>query len=421
MPIVYVHGVANRLGLDGQLPGWDEVNSFLRFYIAPEISPDPENTSITYAYWGEFGADFRWGGISRPRSKLFGQGVEGPPSVESQLGELEALDELPVLPVSVVKSGGLTSGKTSAVPDGSSQRLRDLTTEQLSDLLCVAIEKAGSDLDRNRARIVADGVANDETVQAKLVAAEDSTEEFAILRSELESRTGSSGPLAAQGAGQVWTKVVDRAGELVTRVNSGPAFALSRLAMETRGPINAAVTTFIGDVFVYMAQRDHVPGTIRGAVLKALHDAKSATPNPDEPFIVISHSMGGQIVFDLATSFLEDAGIRIDFWLAAASQVGLFEELKLLITSDPEKRGPNGRADFPPNVGYWWNVWDANDILSYSTHSIFDLQVDDEEWNSGAALVDAHGAYLKRPSFYRKLAKKIGEIKKQNFNRPRVQ
>jgi hypothetical protein len=62
---------------------------------------------------------------------------------------------------------------------------------------------------------------------------------------------------------------------------------------------------------------------------------------------------------------------------------------------------------FPHNfLGGWWNVWDHNDVLSYSVAGIVD-QVDDESIDSGRSLLGAHGAYLERPSFYRRLAGKI--------------
>jgi hypothetical protein len=417
VPIVYVHGVANRLDDDDLLPGWDEISTYLRRYVAPEISEKPETVAIEYAYWGEYGAKFRWDGISRPRTKLLAQGAGGTPSVQEQLSDLADMDQLPARPERSVQQGGLTSGQSRPGLAGGKVRLRDLTPDQLSDFLSDIIDKIQGAVGAQQGKMLADQLAHDEQIQVRLAGAADLPAELEILRNELAARTSTAGALVSQGPSSGWGAVLDRVSEVIVRVDSAPSFALSRLAMEVRGPLNQAVTTFFGDVFEYMAQRKDSPGTIRNAVLEVFRSAKAASADQGEPFIVLSHSMGGQVVIDLAAHFIEP-DLRIDFWAAAASQVGLFEELKLLLASDPAVRGPNGRAAFPPNVGWWWNVWDSNDILSFTAHSIFGLQVDDEEWNSGASLAAAHGAYLRRPSFYRRLAAKIRVAKEQHFNRP---
>jgi hypothetical protein len=417
MPIVYVHGVANRQDERGNVPGWDEIAVLLRRYIAPVISATPEAVRIELAYWGKYGAEFRWNGNSRPRTKLRGAGTEAGVDTAQQLAEIGGLDQLPEAPAAANSGSRLTSGRRVLGSTGGRIRLRDLTPEQLSDVLCSAIEKM-SDRPDGSAKILADEVAADPEVQRRLAAALDYVEELRILREELRERASQTETLSVQGASSWWDGVVDRASEVVTRVDSAPGYALSRVAVEFRGPINHAVTTFFGDVFHYMRQRDDRPGTIRGAVLAALIKVKQETKDPQEPFVVVSHSMGGQIVFDLASHFLAADAIRIDFWAAAASQIGLFEELKLLLASDDTIRGPNGRAAYPPNIGWWWNLWDTNDILSYTAGPIFELPVDDEEWDSGASLAAAHGAYLRRPSFYRRFAEKIKLAKEQNFNRP---
>ena len=181
-------------------------------------------------------------------------------------------------------------------------------------------------------------------------------------------------------------------------------------------PVNEAVTTFLGDVFEYVSQKAENPGTIREAVLDALKEAEEATSDQDEPLVVVSHSMGGQVVFDIATNFLGPE-LWIDFWAATASQVGLFEKMKLLLASDFLIHGPQ-RAPFPPNVGWWWNVWDSNDVLSFTARDIFSSQVDDEEWDSGASLAAAHGAYLRRPSFTGNLQRKSKQLVESRDSTP---
>jgi hypothetical protein len=203
---------------------------------------------------------------------------------------------------------------------------------------------------------------------------------------------------------------------------------LGRLATEVRRPLNDLVTLFLGDVFVYLTRRGGpaaggtVPGSIPQTLLTALKDAHEAAPH--EPLVVLTHSMGGQIVYDAITHFLPNlsgySDIRIDFWCATASQVGLFEEMKVFLASSPDHgRPPKPKVPFPDRrrLGAWWNVWDHNDFISFTAGAIFD-GVDDEPYATGYSLIEAHNGYLTRPSFYRRFANKLKEAKDKNWHRP---
>ena len=153
------------------------------------------------------------------------------------------------------------------------------------------------------------------------------------------------------------------------------------------------------------------PGEIPQRFLEKLQQAQDHKRARDgEPLVVLSHSMGGQIVYDAVRHFLPATpalqDLRIDFWCATASQVGFFEELKLFLNSTLNyKRGYP--VPFPAaHLGVWWNVWDQNDFLSYTVKDII-AQGDDESYNSGMSLLAAHGGYLQRPSFYRAFASKL--------------
>lgn len=181
-------------------------------------------------------------------------------------------------------------------------------------------------------------------------------------------------------------------------------------------PLNDSVTRFIGDVFVYLSRRG---GTISGSALseigtiprdflRVLVQAQNESPS-GENTIVLSHSMGGQIVYDAVTRFLPDypefaQSRAIDLWCACASQVGLFEEMKLFLKSDQSGTYPQ-RVSHPRtfrHVDKWLNVWDRNDILSYTAKGIFaDMNVDDREFLGGGTLLNGHGAYIQFASTYR--------------------
>lgn len=172
-------------------------------------------------------------------------------------------------------------------------------------------------------------------------------------------------------------------------------------------------------MFVYLLHRggeyvngeDTPPGKIQRDFLDVL--VRAQQENPGEQTVVLTHSMGGQIVYDAVTRFLPDypefAETRpIDLWCACASQVGLFEEMKLFIKSD-RLISYDSRVPHPSTfrrVRKWLNIWDRNDILSYTAAPIF-ADVDDREFLGGASVINAHGAYLVRPSFYRMLADEL--------------
>jgi hypothetical protein len=130
--------------------------------------------------------------------------------------------------------------------------------------------------------------------------------------------------------------------------------------------------------------------------------------------------MGGQIVYDSVTDFLPngpDKNLRVDYWCATASQVGLFEELKLFRASSSSYLAGTP-VPFPDRryLGGWWNVWDHNDFLSFTVKGIVS-GVDDESFDSGKGLTSAHSGYLVRPSFYRRLADKLARARNGGWGR----
>jgi hypothetical protein len=130
-----------------------------------------------------------------------------------------------------------------------------------------------------------------------------------------------------------------------------------------------------------------------------------------EPIVLLTHSMGGQIAYDIITAFLPAArsDVKVDFWCATASQVGFFEELNMFLASSKDYAKATGRRTplVGNHLGHWWNVWDHNDIISFTTKGIFADGIEDEAFWSGMSVTAAHGGYLERPSFYRRFAEKL--------------
>lgn len=440
MPIVFVHGVATREDQTNYPAHWSQIETFLRRYIAPAISADPDRVDIVDAYWGDIGVRFAWDGASRPHSPLLGQGAAPAPSAEEQALALAAMSEamrgLPAEPAAPRSAGILIAAGPAAPPasaGASKMRLKDFSPDQLSDLALAVIQTTLPDPGQQTlAAIAADAVAHDDGARNRMAACASRDEELSLFKSLIEERykalqqQGPAPALIAQGGWDWPDRFKDRLGEAVGRIGSIPGFVVSRVLAELRKPLNDKVTLFLGDVFTYLDARGdaQAPGDIPLRVLARLQAVKAGQRDRQEPLVVLSHSMGGQIVYDLVTCFIPQIpayhDLRIDFWCATASQVGLFEEMKRFLNSqDRYGKQHNNRVPFPDRryLGGWWNVWDHNDFISYSAKSIIS-DVDDENYNSGMSVLHAHSGYFARPSFYRDFADKLQSAGKQNWWRP---
>ena len=374
MPIVFVHGVAQR----NQKQFGEGVEVFLREYVAPRLNAaNPESVAVLNAYWGRLGAAYAWDGLAVPAPFARQMGA-----ADNDLQIAASIADVPTM----VKAGDAEAAIVADV------LLSTAPTAAIDPLYSLTPEVAARIIEKD------------------------------------ESQTDAAGEsLTAVSQGVILDQISDAIQEGVDRFKGSPGMLLSRVLTLARGPINASVTRFLGDIFVYLNGRtkgrsmteeqrgdtEGEPGAIPQAVLDVLWDAANTAPN--EPLIVLSHSMGGQLMYDIVTYFLPNLKksnpgkwdrVKVSFWGAAACQVGLFEEMKLFkISSDKYSAAQHNKVPGPAEdlVGYWWSVWDPNDFLSYRTQGIFE-RVDDFMFNGGASVLAAHGAYLVRPSFYKKLA-----------------
>jgi hypothetical protein len=425
MPIIYIHGVNTR-SRDGFL---NEIQVYLRRYIAPVISAQPATVSIEDVYWGDLGAKFAWYGASRPKSRLLGQGADAQAEVapieRALMAELlsKRTEQWPQSGAGQPSSGGLISGGAAPVPAGTRKiDLSALSSAALSDLVGGIIDSTVPIAkERVSYRMAADDAAHDPVVLEKLRREQDPEKQLEELLNATELRVRQRDPLLGQGAGEWLAKIGDRSRETIRRAQSFPAYTASIFAAEARKPINELVSFFLGDVLEYIKNRGEKlqPGPIPKLLVEKL---KAAQQNKErrqgEPLIVLSHSMGGQIVYDTISHFLPNdpslAQVRVDFWCASASQVGFFEEAKLFLASS-NRNLPGHPVPFPrTHLGVWWNVWDQNDFISFTTRDIFE-RVDDEEFDSGMSLINAHSGYLQRPSFFRRFAEKLEGAKNSGW------
>jgi len=196
-----------------------------------------------------------------------------------------------------------------------------------------------------------------------------------------------------------------------------PAAARSHFLADLRRPLNHLGARFFGDVFCYLNSRGNSdkPGAIPQRMLDLLAEAQKVKEESGEPIIVLTNSMGGQIMYDIVTYFLPRlpaySDIHVDLWCSVASQIGLFEEMKLFLASSSEySKAAGNRVPFPDRkyLGAWWNVWDVDDIISYSVRDIIE-GVDDTPFRVGQWLFKEHIGYLQEESFYQLFAQKVRE------------
>jgi hypothetical protein len=430
MPIVFVHGVANRKDTPEYDAGLRSIERLLREYVCPTINAqDPKGVKFLAPYWGDVGVRFAWNRTSCPGGVL-GMGVAAATPLQTAflLGGEERLREAAgQTKVAPSGTGVLRQGSGGSGPAQTPLDLKTLTGSQISDLAATIIQALPdkSEAEKSRLVIAADLVAHDPAFQAELANRPSPNEQaewmFQCIQAKLLQLPRET-ELVRMGG---WDRFKDGLQETLSRAASVPGAVITESLAEIRGKLNSMFTLFIGDVFVYLSNRKKdtgEPGEIPQRVIDALREAKkSQEERPGEPLIVLTHSMGGQIIYDLVTDFLPamyaKEGIKVDFWCATASQVGLFEEMKLFLKSDPQYCVADAnKAPLPPGqtLGVWWNVWDPNDFLSFRARDIFS-GVRDESYESGLSVARAHSGSLQRPSFYRKLAAQIDAARTRGF------
>ena len=383
MPIVFVHGVNNRAGDDYQD---NEVgrNEFLREVVAPALGLTPKDLFIENPYWGGDGVQFAWGMAVLPDAEesyeKFGAG--GDAEAFGRTAELVA-GSAP-LGGSVVERAKVDFAGTVDLLYGAS--LAGATTREDANNVAQSYLKAVAYV-QSKPDLSWLDTANDEN--------------FA----DLLNHHVHAGEEESFGAGGLLDKLKEGLSRLVQAVPDASTELINKLA---RKKLNSSVTRFTGDAFVYLTRRGRPgeEGPIVAAVMKSLKKANAAKTATDNKLVVIAHSFGGEIMYDILTRFWPE--LEVDCLITVGSQVGLFEEMKLYLASDPKipMHYPDGKVPKPPNVKRWLNVFDMNDVLSYRVTPVFDA-TEDFKYDTGYSTLQAHSGYFLRPSFYVRLAARL--------------
>ena len=401
MALIFVHGVYTRKGPAYQLSLELKRQLFERHWTGMKVggtSLDPVLLpgEQSFPYWGDLGAQFAWEMKSLPRDP--GEALGAADSAEATIALAATLAEQ--YPAEAAAPEPLLAiAKTHLLP---------AAVALLTDAMIASAknDESAKTVGRELARITK--LAVDEPLPAWL----DDIQTDSGLVSALLYRANAGDPKADEALG-----VVSDAGRALQRGVSAIGSAAARLlghAVDrggnvltrglfdlTRPAFNRMIGMFLGDVFVYLTTRQNDARGIVSHLSATLLAAREAAG----PLVIVAHSLGGIVTYDLLSHFLPD--LPVDLLVTVGSQVAHFEELKLLAASDrelPDASRP--KVPKPSQVGRWINVFDRADALSYVCGQVFE-DVKDVPYNSHTHAIKAHSAYFEQRDFYKLLRDEI--------------
>lgn len=397
MPIVFVHGVNTRKGraYNAQV---EVTKTFLQEHLSGATINDKTLTSldkIHFPYWGDLGTKFAWNMASLPRGDLQALGGPVQPEIRAVAATLKdssksALGDEPLLEIA-------KQDFTLAVEVLASLLLANPPEGKASDVAQFAIDIQKYASSEPKPTWLANLTTDDQfTGSLKLAVESDST-------------------IQAQGLGNMFNAVTEATQRLKESIkglagkaaDSAGDFASSKLLGWAREPLNENLGCFFGDVFIYFDGRGNKlnPGSIPQRILQEI-DTASAEAG-DEPLVVIGHSLGGVISFDLLSHYRKN--LNVDLFVSVGSQVAHFEEIKLYHISD-ETIGVGAKAPTPENITHWINIFDKVDFFSYACTDIFDRVDVDAEYDTKTYVVKSHSEYFKQARFYERLRARIDQL-----------
>lgn len=397
MPLVFVHGVSNRDTpeyRDNQLAR----DAFLRELVVSALGLNAAEFQILNPYWGDEGVKFRWGNASLPEAA-------------SDIETFGALDPEDLrVAAQLLAAAGPGGFDIVAVAKRSLAEAIDIVWSAAFPTTSTPAQAKALAESYKQARAYAASNPN-----PHWLAAAEGGNFIDQLLFDVETQAVAASP-ATGDAHAHWESfggvgLADRLKESLGRITSLPGSAISSSVVTLgRKSTHLAAAQFVGDVFEYFDKRGDraTPGPIVKKVLGAFKSAADARTPLDSTVIVIGHSLGGVISYDILSYF--DPTIQVDALVTVGSQVALFEEMALYRSSRPDfiPDPASDRLSRPANVKRWLNVLDPNDVFSFRAEGVF-AGVKDFVYETGYGVMSAHSGYFKRPSFYERLGERLAE------------
>lgn len=411
MPLVFVHGVANRIGDDYEAGKATRDALFRRYLLARHRRTDGQPVTILSPYWGGFGARPRWNLASLPHGEYEVLGGEDAPFVELGASAPAVEPEGHIGDVARVLWAARSSlpAAVDLLWEASALDVERQDDQKMAEDAAALARLAEPVRAYAEANPKPAWLAEVHTDQDFLTRLEQEVDAFTLAAAPLvpSLRTQEADSPAGEeewetlGIGSAWQALRSGAARLGNAVVGRAGRTASDLI---RPAIAPGLARFLGDVFVYLHQQDKVAGPIRACVADAIREG-AALSTLEDPLVVVAHSMGGNIVYDLLSDEL--SGIQVPLLVTAGTQVSLFEELKLFRRSDPDvpADGTSQKVSRPSNIARWINVFDYADVLGFSLGGVID-GVEDHSYVTGT-LVKAHGQYFLQPSFHERIAARV--------------
>ncbi|GAB3869572.1 hypothetical protein GCM10027610_129380 [Dactylosporangium cerinum] len=381
MPIVFVHGVANRDDDWAYQSDRFARDALFQRYVHPAAGISTK-ASVLSPYWGGRAATFRYDHVSLPDQATLVEDFGGEDADELALAAhlVEPVADPSRLVVEVARRSTADAADLLLTFTGLGVA-RDERSAQAFAELAFRVTELVPVLDAS----------------GELRTAKDDDEALGLLIRRLEvSAAPAAGSDESFGGADWYTDL----GEGLMRLRNVAGRLTGRAVMElTRASMHKKVALFLGDVLTYVNKRGTADDP--GPIPRIVGDEISAARRDGEPLIVVAHSMGGNIVYDVLSYFRPD--LQVDVLVTVGSQVGLFAELGLLRVQE-DQSAPAGRLRLPGRTVRWLNVLDLNDALAFATDQIFD-GAKDTPYSTGRGLLAAHAAYFRTASFYQLVAR----------------
>ena len=437
MPLVFIHGVntratdpdyergvAARQMMFEQLVARPMRTTYPDFRIAPDV------------YWGDLGVGFLWRLRSIPDIRQ--KEVQGPEEDRSKNLDLlrvgsakSRLDSRvehlgipqPFAEAAKVDPAGLIRAIFAAEADRFAPPLLKppvddsnaggRTTEEGKNhgLLWIAVDRFARRVETQRALIQAESDSEvveriQSGIRDEFQAVFEEAKPAAAETSEGVEHLGKLSDGLGWALGHLKDAVDDASAFLKKTAASAGRDASLGLTKILRDPISRKGLRFLGDVLVYLHHGAKGSPNICQRVREGLLKLK---PNEGEkePLVVVTHSFGSEIVYDLLTSRALD-DITIDLWVTVGAQTSLFAEMQLFtaMPTDIPKDTDQYVLGRPARVTKWVNFYDPADALSYKHKPVFG-DVEDILVNDAGNLTNAHGHYFVTPFFYDKVAEQL--------------
>jgi hypothetical protein len=429
MPAVFVHGVNVRRGeSDEERCAFDRRTELLRHQFRTSSLGERVTASdglrVTMPYWGDLGVSFKRNLASIPHDgveALAAGAEELAPLLDIVGAALDGTDVIrdepnPLLRLATTRSleaavNLLIAGTATAPVPGILMTQEDVTAA-LPDAALFARAAQDYAVEHPHPDWLA-GVQDDEAF----------VDELATHVGEVtEKGAGQDAGIQALGPGAslrtLFLNAVEKVRLAARRIGAGITGTLQGevidqtrngymlLSRRLRPSASAFIGRFIGDVFTYMDNRK----PIRDRVLEGIDAALAARREGDDELLLVGHSFGGIILYDVLTSFRPD--LRCELFVTAGSQVALFAEIgRLADNAHLEKAfGPSATSTVPrpDNVARWINIFDPTDLVGFGTRGVFS-GVDDYAFETDAFPLISHTAYFDPPRFHMRLRERVRE------------